>query len=319
MHKAQKDVLYRQGVAASRLYLAMAALVLLLVPQLSYGHDYQFFPMFEIKSAGGTEPLNLIAGEEVVLTFVVTNADRRQADVMFIIQVLNEDGAVESVHVSNVTILQDNYRTEITNVWTPQHNGLVFVEGFLWSSDVGGYRALAPKLENTLLNVESKQNLEYHDITLELDFSQRSIVANRAINGSLYLINNSDHLASITVDGIYEWMSPAVSCYNPYAQHDPTIVPAGGRVNLADSSVGWGPHHPGIYNFTKFVVMSVVNPDGKVGCLRVGSNTITAEVVAPPSPDGVRLVLHTDRQIYSRNETIPSVCTSRTTLALLSG
>jgi hypothetical protein len=304
MHKAQKDAFCRQGVAISRLYFVMAAVAFLFMPLLSHGHDYQFFPTFTIESAG-KQSMNLVAGEEVALTFAVINADRRQADAMFIIQILDEDGVAKSVQISNATILPDTYRTEITNAWIPQQDGFVFIEGFLWDDDGSGYYALSPKLEGTLLNIELKQNLEYHDLTLELDFSQRVVVAGRSINGSLYLVNNSDHPESITVDGIYEWMSPALSCYNPHVLYEPITIPAGGKLNLANDSVDWGPRHPGIYNFTKFAVLSVKNPDGKVGCLRIGSNTVTADVTAPPSPDGVKLVLHTDKHVYHGNETIP--------------
>lgn len=254
------------------------------------------------------EPImTMTAGDNVTITALVDNYGQRiQADASFITQVLNEDGVTESIFVSNVTVTPDKRFAESTYNWVPQHSGQMTLEGFVWSKD--GPYPLAPKIEGYRVPVGLKQDLQYHDLSLQLDINQTSIKANGPINGSLYLVNKSNHSEYVKVDEIYDrppTLPVICSSLNMPTLNDPIMVPAHDKVNLStDNTIGWAFRHPGTYNSTKFAILSAENPDGKARCLQVMSNTIAVNVMTPPMPAGIELALTTDKQVYVANETV---------------
>ena len=295
---------------AGRYHFAIAVVLILItlayVP--AYGHDYPFQSDFAINPSDADTLWNISVEDRVELTVKVTNTQQLQIDAVFITQILNMNGTVESLQVSNVTILPDS-GTEITNIWIPKHHGQVVIEGFLWNNGKDGFYQLAPKWDSgSFVYVGLKEDLEQHNMTLMIEVDQREVVASEPINGSLYLVNNGDHPESIMVNGLYGWdTSVPGSCAFLHASKldNPIALPAGGKVQLVNDTIGQAPRHPGIYNQTwRPVMLSVENPDGEVRCFQVTSNTISINVTAPPMPDGVKLLLYTDKQVYNRNETI---------------
>lgn len=262
--------------------------------------EYPLYSYFTATTDDHLPVMNILAGDNVTVTALIDNyKERIRADAMFGLQVLDEHGFVEFVSVSNATILPEEQHDAVTFTWVPEQSGWKVIEGFLWSND--GY-ALAEKIEDQRVAVAFRQD---YKISLEHHIEKSSVASGEPVNGSLYLVNEGDQTEFVKVDEIYGSNPPLNSCYSFQSSEldNPLVLPAGARVNL-NSTITWMQSHPATYNSTWSALLSIKSGDGNVNCLQVASNTVPLDVIAPPNPEGVSLVLSTDKQEYRRNETI---------------
>ncbi len=244
---------------------------------------------------------NPIIGSNVTVTAVIdNNKERLDADAMFGLQVLDEKGIAEFVSISNITLLPENRSTLVSFTWTPVQDGWKTLQSFLWSAD--GY-PLAEEIEDQKIAVGSAR---HYELSLEHQLEKTRVVSGEAVNGTLFLANNGDQSYLLTVDSINDNSSPLNPCnyFESTQLYEPIVLPPRDKVNL-NSTITWMQWHPNTYNSTWYAVVSVMGiDDSKADCLQLASNTVALDVIPRPSPDGVGLVLSTDKQEYRGNETI---------------
>jgi hypothetical protein len=263
--------------------------------------EYPLYSGFKVSTDGHSQIMNVRAGDNVTVKAVIDNyKERISADAIFVLQVLNDEGIAEFVSVSNLTILPEERSALVTFTWSPKQSGWKTIEGFLWSND--SY-ALATKIEDQRLVVGSGRD---YNLILQHELEKTRVLAGESVNGSLYLINDGNQTQFVTVDAIYSWSSPFDTCnyFQSSELYEPKLLPPGSKMNLTET-ITWMQWHPKTYNSTWYAVLSVkTDDDSKADCLQLASNSVPFEVIPRPSPEGVSLVLSTDKQEYRRNETI---------------
>jgi hypothetical protein len=263
--------------------------------------EYPLYYGIEASIDSVSQIRNAVAGDNVTITGVIDNSkELMSVDAMFGLQILDDKGIAEFVSISNVTFLPQDVNKLVSFTWTPDQSGWKTIQSFLWSND--GY-PLAEKIEDHRMVVGSGKD---YNLSLEHELGKRRVAVGEPVNGSLYLVNNGGRNQTLTIDGIYGSSSPLNSCsyfeFSPL--YEPIVLPPGARVNL-NETITWMQWHPKTYNSTWYAVLSVVGEvDRKADCLQLASNTVALDVISRPSPQGVSLVLSTDKQEYQTNETV---------------
>lgn len=299
-----------------------------MTPAFGFEPDYYSSSRIEGKTDFRKNPL---VGDTFSLITILDSSDRNQAadKVMYITQILEEDGVTESIQISYSNITSDDVEIKLENIWTPPSDGFKTIEIFVWSErqvsgdlQDGASSYLYPLTYKSgmYFYVKPKPPQQVHDFDLKIDLeTPLNLVAGEDLKGSIFLIDNGSKPEYVKLDWAQSWIRPintdwappplSQECTYRYADKisDPLMVPADGgkiRINPYDTILaGWQYEHADTYWFSLYALLSVEQEDGTVGCIYLLSNAITLNVTAKPI-EGITLALSTDKEVYNQGEPV---------------
>jgi hypothetical protein len=273
-------------------------------------------------------PNQVFEGDNVELVATLINEHRVSADIIFLTQIVNSRGIAEEIQQTRSSISASDETARLVNQWHVEQDDNYRVDAFILKVLPGSNQSdavdLASEKWSKKFHVRSLEHTNTHKLRIEVVVDNPdNVPAGQAPEGSAVLINDGDQPEVVKIDTAEIRMRPIGWEYHreiqsgcsfwrggqlhpEFENSGAIILPAnGGKHVIHGGGKIWPDHsldHAHTYQLTWIDRIWVQESDG-VNCIFVTSNTVTFNVTAPSYED-LSLVLSTDKQTYTRNETI---------------